>query len=355
MPPLVGFGVATMTDACRVGSAAARPATAIAALALMASCLPLGDGAAEAAAVTPGEPPVRVFASIEPDTATVGDRLNLRLRIEHGPDVDVAAPDIGAAIAPLEVLGSAQRPPVEREGRVVDERVYVVAAFETGRFGVPSLTFDYVDAAGDTGSVRTDSTFVTIVSVLPEDEEELAPKDIKPPIELPRRIWPFVVAAAAVVGLILAYRHLRAWWRRLRTPAREVVEEPAVPPRAAHLAAFERLEALRRDDPIGHGEIEGFYVRVTDILRRYLRDRFAVDAIDMTTAELRPSMLNARIESDEIDRTVTYLAHADLAKFAKLHPDEARARADFQEAWDFVERTRFRGEESAPHDREDVP
>lgn len=318
----------------------------VAALAL-AVCAALGAAPAARADAAAGSdgPPVRVFATVEPDTATIGDRLRLRVRVEHHQGVEVAAPDIGAAIAPLEILEGASLPPVERDGLVIEERVLVVAAFETGIHAVPSLTFRYVGAAGDTGSVRTDSTFVTVVSVLPMDEEELAPRDIKPPVELPRRIWPFVLAAAVAAALLLGHRYLRAWWRGRRRPAEKEVEEPAVPPRAAHLVALERLEALRRDDPIGRGEIEGFYVRVTDIVRRYIRDRFAVDAIDMTTAELRPAMLSARIEPGEVDRTVEYLAHADLAKFAKLHPDAARAEVDLGEALDFVERTRFRGGE----------
>jgi hypothetical protein len=353
MPPSVGWRAATGADGGRAGRGAARWVVPIGAVVLAAACAAPGGAAAQEPAGA--EPRVQVFATIEPDTATVGDRLNLRLRIERDPDVNVGAPDVAAAIAPLEVLGSARAPAVERGGRVVEERLYVVAAFETGQIALSPIAFDYVDAAGDTGSARTDSAFVTIVSVLPEDEEELAPKDIKPPIELPRRIWPFVLAAALAAAAVLGYRYIRAWWRRLRRPSERVAEEPAVPPRAAHLLAFERLEALRCDDPIGRGDIERFYVAVTDIVRRYLRDRFAVDAIDMTTAELGPSMLDARIGRGEIERTITYLARADLAKFAKLHPDEERARADFQEAWDLVERTRFRGEEAAADEAEEGP
>lgn len=334
-----------------LGARGARWASArlapVAAVLVLGACAALGAepalGAGSAAASD--GPTVRAFTVIEPDTATVGDRLRLVVRIERGPDVEVTTPDVAAAIAPLEILESASLPPVERDGLVIEERMFVVAAFETGLHAVPSLRFRYADADGDTGSVRTDSTSVAVVSVLPEDEEELAPRDIKPPLELPRRIWPFVLAAAAAAGLLLAYRYVRAWWRARRRPADVTVEEPAVPPRAAHLVAFERLEALRRDDPIGRGEIEGFYVVVTDIVRRYIRDRFAVDAIDMTTAELEPALLEGRIEPEEVARTVEYLGHADLAKFAKLHPDADRARTDLREAWDLVERTRFRDEE----------
>jgi hypothetical protein len=301
-----------------------------------------GLAAADDAAVPGRDPEVSAFASIEPDTATVGDRLRLRVRVERGPDVDVAIPDIASAVAPLEVLDGASLPTVERDGRVIDERVFVLAAFETGLLAVPPIVLTYVGAAGDTGSVSTDSLFVTVVSVLPPEEEEQAPRDIKPPIELPRRVWPFVLAAAAALGGLLAYRYLRAWWRGRREPREAVVDEPIVPPRAAHLVAFERLEALRRADPVGSGQIEAFYVRVSDIVRHYVRDRFAVDAIDMTTEELRPRMELARIERGEVDWTTRYLARADLSKFARLHPNAERARGDFDEAWDFVERTRFR-------------
>jgi hypothetical protein len=340
-------GRAVSGSANAAGSRRARgrgaAAIALGALALLAGA---ARGAPERPALA-GRP-VRAFVAIEPDTATVGDRLHLSLRVERPPDVEVSVPDVASAIAPLEVLESGLLPPVERDGLVIEERDFTVAAFETGVLGVPSLRVRYVDAEGDTGFVRTDSTYVAIVSVLPEDEEEVAPRDIKPPVDLPRTIWPILLAAAAAVGLLLAYRYARAWWQKRGRPAPKEDVEPAVPPRAAHLVAFERLEALRREDPAGRGNIEGFYVAVTDIVRRYLRDRFAVDAIDMTTSELDPALRRARIEPAEVERMIAYLMHADLAKFAKLHPDAARAGADFEEAWGFVERTRFRGEEPGP-------
>ena len=74
-----------------------------------------------------------------------------------------------------------------------------------------------------------------------------------------------------------------------------------VPRIAAHVVALKRLDGLEREDLIGRGEIAGFYVRVTEIVRLYIRDRFGVDAIDMTTSELTPAMRDARIAEDEAE------------------------------------------------------
>ncbi len=237
--------------------------------------------------------------------------------------------------------------PVTGSDRTIERRDYIIAAFETGELHVPALAFEYVTADGDTGVAFGESLAVTIESVLPEvrEDEEVGPKDIKPPVELPRRVWPFIVAALTVAAAAAAFYFVRRWLRsRTSEPAEEVVEEPAVPRIAAHVVAIERLDALAREDPIGRGEIPRFYVRATEIIRLYLRDRFGVDAIDMTTNELPPAMRAARIDGSEIGWSEGFLLHADLAKFARHVPSEERARSDFGEAREFVERTRLRGE-----------
>ncbi|MCK4512131.1 hypothetical protein KAW64_10350, partial [bacterium] len=291
--------------------------------------------------------PVRVAMSVEPAVATVGDRLHLRIDVDRANGVAVAFPDVVARIAPFDVLDAVIAEPVTGNDRTIERRDYIIAAFETGELYVPVLAFEYVTADGDTGVAFGDSLLVSIESVLPEvrEDEEVGPKDIKPPVELPRRIWPFIVAALVAAAAAAAFYFVRRWLRsRTSELASEVVEEPVVPRIAAHVVALERLDALAREDPIGRGEIPRFYVRATEIVRLYLRDRFGVDAIDMTTSEMPPAMRKARIDEGEIGWSEGFLLHADLAKFARHVPSEARARSDFAEAREFVERTRLRGE-----------
>jgi len=291
--------------------------------------------------------PVRIVATVEPVVATVGDRLHLRIDVDRANGVALVFPDVVTGVAPFEVLDAVISESVAGSERTIERRDYIIAAFETGELHVPALAFEYVTADGDTGVAFGDSLSVSIESVLPEvrEDEEVGPKDIKPPVELPRRVWPFIVGALVVAAAAAAFYLVRRWLLRLKSePADEVVEEPPVPRIAAHLIAIERLDALARDDPIGRGEVPRFYVRVTEIVRLYLRDRFGVDAIDMTTSEMPPAMRTARIDENEIGWNEGFLLHADLAKFAKHVPSEERARADSLEARAFVERTRLRGE-----------
>jgi hypothetical protein len=286
-----------------------------------------------------------VTASVAPDSATVGDRLTLTLTVVHDEGAKAVFPDVEGGIAPFEVLSGAVVPPATEDGRVTERRDYVIAAFKTGAVTVPSLEFLVLPATGETLRAFTDSLTVTVESVLPDTAAgRVEPKDIRPPVSLPPDVWPFVIAAAVAAAGYAAYRFLRRWWlRRNAAPARPE-PAPAVPPEAAHRAAFERLDALEREGLPERGEFAAFYDALSDILRLYVGDRFAVRAIDMTTAELEPAMTAARLDPASVEWTVRFLEHADLPKFAKLAPTVERASADLGGVREFVERTRFRGE-----------
>ncbi len=320
-----------------------RPALLVVfAVALWAAC---GATAARAQGDTtqPADTLLMVHASVEPDTGTVGDRLVLTLTATHDLDTALAFPRLAGEIAPFEVLDVVIYPADETVDGVYERRDVVITSFQTGEHVIPGLAFHAVMSGGDTTVVRTRPVGVVVRSVLtPEDlEGELTPRDIKPPRELPRAKWPWLAAAATLIALYAAWRFLR---RLRRRPEAEETQDATDEERrrAAHVVALERLKAIRRGGLLERGEIERFYVALTDAARRYIGDRFGVPAIDRTTAELEPELRAAALGDERIVWLRGLLERADLSKFARTAPSTERAGRDLDEVEEFIRVTRFR-------------
>ncbi len=289
----------------------------------------------------PSDTLLMVGASVTPDTVTVGDRLVLTLTAVHDFDTALAFPRVVGEIAPFEVIDVVIYPSDEGPDGVVERRDIVITVFETGEHVIPELTFHAVMSGGDSAVVHTPSLDVVVRSVIPPEdlEGQVEPREIKPPIDLPRAVWPWIVAAVAALALAAAWR----FWKRWRVSRPERGEEPGPTTeerrRAAHVSALERLRALRSRDDLERGDIEGFYVELTDIVRRYAGDRFNVPAIDRTTAELAPELSEAALPDEQVSWLTGLLARADLSKFAKSAPSVERGREDLDDVEGFIERT----------------
>jgi len=103
--------------------------------------------------------------------------------------------------------------------------------------------------------------------------------------------------------------------------------------------AQEKLTKLRESDLVMRGEFKMFYVNLTDIVRRYLEPRYGIDAVDRTTMELKRILRDRHLEKASFDLLSTMFDSADLVKFAKRIPARGEIDADFQKAWEFVQRT----------------
>jgi len=292
----------------------------------------------------PADSLLMVGASVTPDTGTVGDRFVLTLSAVHDLDTALAFPKLVGEMLPFEVIDVVIYPTDEGPDGAVERRDVVITVFETGEHTIPELPFHAVMPGGDTAVVYTEPLDVVIHSVIPpaDLEGQPRPRDIKPPVDLPRAWWPWVVAVLVAAAAALAWR----FWRRWRTTrAERSVEEGPTPEErrlAAHVAALERLRLLRASRHLEENRIEPFYVELTDILRRYLGDRFSVPAIDRTTTELRPELTAAAIPEVDISWLTGLLERADLSKFARTAPSTDRALGDLGDVETFVERTRLR-------------
>ncbi|HZR85093.1 MAG TPA: DUF4381 family protein [Candidatus Binatia bacterium] len=157
-------------------------------------------------------------------------------------------------------------------------------------------------------------------------------RDIKGPIAIPPG-WllpAVVVGGGALVGLV-AYLLVR-WWRRRRTRV--------APPRTPEEIALERLERARRlMEPARARE---FGAAVSDAVRLYVEDRFRARAAHRTTEEFLRDLARGDEPALVRQRELLgdFLAHCDLAKFARLPLAHPEMEAMHASARRFVEAAR---------------
>jgi hypothetical protein len=157
-------------------------------------------------------------------------------------------------------------------------------------------------------------------------------RDIRGPLAIP---IPWLVPALLVGGVLLALLLgwlARRWWKRrkLRVP----------PPRPADELALERLEAARKlIDPARARE---FCFAVTEAVRFYIEDRFAVRAARRTTDEFLNDLVRTPTSglASHADMLGDVLRQGDLVKFARATLGRDEMEALHQSAVRFVRETR---------------
>ena len=253
----------------------------------------------------------RVTFRVLPDTVTVGQPFDVRLRAipprgRHA--IAPAVPDTGGVVEPLDPAA------VTHRGDTLAVRYRLIA----WQPGVLSIPFGPVLMRRDSNEISVPiDVRVVVKSVLPADSSDRIPKD-------PRDLFPLVThwwdnwwewALGVLAGLAAIYL-LHRWRTRVSTP-KPVTESPLL--RAE--AAFARLDA--RELPSA-GEGGRHIALAAEITRQYLAALDPSLALSLTNAEL----LRAVEPIDGIpDKQLAQLLHdVDAVRFGGLRVDAVTAR-----------------------------
>jgi hypothetical protein len=156
-------------------------------------------------------------------------------------------------------------------------------------------------------------------------------RDIKPDVLIlpPWWVWVLLVLAVAAVVLVV--------WLVLRK-RRQEAKEVFVPRQNAVEEARERLEAARK--LMLAGEIEAFYVAVSDAVRQYIERQFRIRAGEQTTEEFLQDMTRSqRMRPTHKELLAEFLTQCDLVKFARFRPGPKEMEAALAAATRFVDET----------------
>lgn len=265
--------------------------------------------------------------SLDRNVLTTSENLRLRLVVESAESDVVEFPSSERGFGDFAVTSDEPlRESLMDDGRVVRGREYVVQPFLPGEFELPALGI----VVNGSSRITTDPVTITVESVL-ADPAEAELRDIAEPVDVPIPWWWWVVATAAFVALLAT----AAWWLKRRRAARSapIVVLP-------HEAAIAALDALLAEGLPESGEIKSFYLRLSDIVRRYVEERFGLRAPEQTTEEFLAAMAAAPVIGNDHQRLLRgFLEQADMVKFAKFAPGKEQVSASVEAARRFVRQT----------------
>lgn len=162
-----------------------------------------------------------------------------------------------------------------------------------------------------------------------------------------KSIWeaPFVWAdyyplMGGLLGLLLllalAYYLYKRWKNKKSLLPSFKAEEPILPP---HEQALKELNALKERKLWQQGKDKEYYTILTEILRKYIDERFDVNAMESTSAEILDVLKKNKEVASVYDGLRDVLVVSDFVKFAKMKPmpDENDRSMNF--AFYFIDET----------------
>jgi len=211
-------------------------------------------------------------------------------------------------------------------------RGYVtLAAFEEGEYVLPPVSVRVQEPGRDADTLVFDPQ-VLQVRTMPVDTTTFVPHDIKGQIRYPltfRELVPWILGGLLLAAL--AAGAVRLVRRRRSAAAEAESKDPA------YIVALRRLEHWRDEKYWAPERQKQFYSGITDTLRAYIADRFAIDAQEMTTAEIFGALKgNPDLTPEQYGNAKELFETADFVKFAKHVAPEEYNRKAIPEAVGFV-------------------
>lgn len=289
--------------------------------------------------------PVTLSLRLDRDELSIAERLQLSLTVDADEAYEVQLPKVGDKLDQFGIVDySTSQPQLLDGGKVRTVRTYVLEPFLSGDYTIPPMTVIFSRKEGaekdgaeeDEHSVETEAVTVKVTSLLPEESAALDVEDIEGPLAPPPPsltwLWLTLAGIAAALAVTFAIGY---GLRRRRGALAPVVR---IPP---HEVAYSDLRALIEADLVEKGLIKEFYQRLSDILRRYIENRFGLHAPERTTEEFlfelgKTDVLNG----DQKGLLKVFLTHCDLVKFAELAPGTSEIQSTFDSCKAFIEQTR---------------
>lgn len=278
-----------------------------------------------------------IDVSIDSAAILIGEQtvLHLTITTDNGKNVIVPIPN-DTLMTGVEVLNIAKADTtVIDNNRLLIKQDILITSFDSSLYLLPP--FKVID--------QTDTIYSNQVAL----KVSTIPVNIDKPDEFNdiKGTWdpPFVLADyylliygvlfACFLICLIGYILKRLRNRQSIIPFKK--QEPKLPP---FEMAMKELDEIKQQKLWQQGRNKEYYTLLTDTLRKYMVNRFGINAMEMTSGEILELI---RLESEansSYNSLKQILELADFVKFAKLHPLPDENELSLMNAYLFVNQTK---------------
>lgn len=278
-----------------------------------------------------------IDVAIDSAAILIGEQTALHVTVTTDRDkpVVVAIPNDtlmrGVEVLQLSVPDSTV---IENDRLVVKQDIWVTS-FDSALYLLPPLKV--IDGTDTVLSNRVALKVSTVPVNVDKPEEFYDVKEVwKPPFVLADYYaWIYGILFALFLICVIGYVLQRIRNRKSIIPFKK--EEPKLPP---HEQAIKELDDIKNRKLWQQGRNKEYYTLLTDTLRKYLVERFGMNAMEMTSGEILDFMYKEAEADSVYDSLKQILQLADFVKFAKWNPLPDENELSLMNAYLFVNQTK---------------
>lgn len=219
--------------------------------------------------------------------------------------------------------------------RLLIKQDLLVTSFDSSLYLLPP--FMVIDGTDTVYSNQVALKVSTVPVNTDKPEEFYDIKEVwKPPFVLADYYpWIFGILLALFLICVAAYVIKRLRNRESIIPFKK--PEPKLPP---HEQAIKELDEIKQQKLWQQGRSKEYYTLITETLRRYIIERFGINAMEMTSGEIL-DFIRKQHEADSVYENLKQIMQlADFVKFAKMNPLPDENDLSMMNAYLFVNQTK---------------
>jgi hypothetical protein len=281
---------------------------------------------------------VTVTAKLDTGAMLIGDHVGMTMKFSGPAKSQVLWPFLPDTIlGSITVIGRGKIDTVftaDRQSVTLTQEVNLTC-YDSGFYTIPSIPFRY-RLLPDTSSRMALSGMTLLAVHTVKVDTTQAFKPIIGPLKIPvtfREMLPWILAGLVLIALVLA----AVWYFRQRKKNKPVFTLRPKVVLMPHELALQEMEKLRVKKLWQSGKVKEYYSELTEILRKYIENRFRLPALEQTSAEIIESLAGHSGCPQKSKETLgNLLILADLVKFAKTQPVATENEKSLADGIDFV-------------------